>query len=271
MNSASLKRYLEEAGPETLLDAGGGTVSLAELMQGLLGQLYRELSEHFGEKEPLEIMLELCCAPLTAPTTTNSFLTVDAAFRRAGFHQLLGLLNEPSAASIQFGHRQSFVGPPLLVYDLGGGTFDGPCWSSWTRRRTRCWRRRAFPLWEATTSTASWRSLRSARRRSPRSIRRPASSSKRSAGAKEALHPQLATHGGGSGFDRGWPGPGHRSWSRTFTVPVAAAADRGNYRWPARALGRRHRHPRTVCVLVGGSELPLVSFYACCGKNSAAK
>jgi molecular chaperone DnaK (HSP70) len=113
----SLKRYLEEAGPETLLEAGGITVSLAELIHGLLVELYKELAEHFGTKEPLEIMLGV-------PANANSnqrFLTVDA-FRRAGF-SVLGLLNEPSAASIEFGHRQSFVGR-LLVYDLGGGTFD---------------------------------------------------------------------------------------------------------------------------------------------------
>jgi len=44
------------------------------------------------------------------------------AFRRAGF-PVLGLLNEPSAASIEFGHRQKATGR-ILVYDLGGGTFD---------------------------------------------------------------------------------------------------------------------------------------------------
>src|SRR6185369_4490288 len=36
---------------------------------------------------------------------------------------VLGLLNEPSAASIEFGHRQKHSGR-VLVYDLGGGTFD---------------------------------------------------------------------------------------------------------------------------------------------------
>ena len=58
------------------------------------------------------------------PANANSnqrFLTVDA-FRRAGF-TVLGLLNEPSAASIEFGHRQRITGT-ILVYDLGGGTFD---------------------------------------------------------------------------------------------------------------------------------------------------
>ena len=58
------------------------------------------------------------------PANANSnqrFLTVEA-FRRAGF-SVLGLLNEPSAASIEFGHRQKTSGR-IVVYDLGGGTFD---------------------------------------------------------------------------------------------------------------------------------------------------
>ena len=38
------------------------------------------------------------------------------------------MLNEPSAASVEFGHRErasrKSQGRSLLVYDLGGGTFD---------------------------------------------------------------------------------------------------------------------------------------------------
>jgi molecular chaperone DnaK (HSP70) len=46
-------------------------------------------------------------------------------FQRAGF-SVLGLLNEPSAASIEYGHRNRDAGrfEQVLVYDLGGGTFD---------------------------------------------------------------------------------------------------------------------------------------------------
>jgi molecular chaperone DnaK (HSP70) len=113
----SLKRYLEDAGPQTLLEAGGEAVPLAELMHGLLGALYRALEAHFGKTEKFEVMLGV-------PANANSnqrFLTVEA-FRRAGF-PVLGLLNEPSAASIEFGHRQRLSGR-ILVYDLGGGTFD---------------------------------------------------------------------------------------------------------------------------------------------------
>ncbi len=113
----SLKRYLEDAGPETLLEANGITVPLADLMHGLLRSLHSELAANFGEDEKFEVVLGV-------PANANSnqrFLTVDA-FRRAGF-TVLGLLNEPSAASIEFGHRQRITGT-ILVYDLGGGTFD---------------------------------------------------------------------------------------------------------------------------------------------------
>jgi molecular chaperone DnaK (HSP70) len=113
----SLKRYLESAGPETRVSAGDAMVPVADLLQGLAGALRRALEARFGKKELLETMLGV-------PANANSnqrFLTVDA-FRRAGF-SVVGLLNEPSAASIEFGHRQRFTGR-LLVYDLGGGTFD---------------------------------------------------------------------------------------------------------------------------------------------------
>jgi molecular chaperone DnaK (HSP70) len=113
----SLKRYLEDAGPETRIEAGGANVRLADLMHELVVELREALASRFGASEPLEAMLGV-------PANANSnqrFLTVDA-FRRAGF-SVLGVLNEPSAASIEFGHRQRIAGR-MVVYDLGGGTFD---------------------------------------------------------------------------------------------------------------------------------------------------
>ncbi|MBZ5602030.1 MAG: Hsp70 family protein [Acidobacteriia bacterium] len=113
----SLKRCLEHAGPETLLAGPQGPVPLADLMFGLTAALRDALAARFSAAEPLEVMLGV-------PANANSnqrFLTVEA-FRRAGF-SVLGLLNEPSAASIEFGHRQKTTGR-ILVYDLGGGTFD---------------------------------------------------------------------------------------------------------------------------------------------------
>jgi len=113
----SLKRYLEDAGPETRIEAGGLSVRLADLMHALIAALRDALAARFGASEPLEAMLGV-------PANANSnqrFLTVEA-FRRAGF-SVLGVLNEPSAASIEFGHRERIAGR-IVVYDLGGGTFD---------------------------------------------------------------------------------------------------------------------------------------------------
>src|SRR5579872_128083 len=123
----SLKRLLENAGPQTKLEVEGHAFGLSELLTEMASRLKRSLLEHSSlharGEEPLEIMLGV-------PANANSnqrFLTVEA-FQRAGF-DVLGLLNEPSAASIEFGHRERAVRegrPParILVYDLGGGTFD---------------------------------------------------------------------------------------------------------------------------------------------------
>ncbi len=121
----SIKRLLENAGPETVLDLGYQQVKVLELLNGLARALLTALRErsnlHTSRDETLEIVLGV-------PAHANSnqrFLTVDA-FRGAGFN-VLGVLNEPSAASIEFGHRQrqtKSLPETVLVYDLGGGTFD---------------------------------------------------------------------------------------------------------------------------------------------------
>ncbi|PID52855.1 MAG: chaperone HscA, partial [Micrococcales bacterium] len=54
------------------------------------------------------------------------FLTLEG-FRRAGFN-VLGMINEPSAAGFEYTHRRSATlsakRNKVIVYDLGGGTFD---------------------------------------------------------------------------------------------------------------------------------------------------
>jgi len=123
----SLKRALEGSGPETRVQVAGQVVPMLQLLREMVETLKLDLFEHSnlaaGKLEPLEVMLGV---PANA-NTNQRFLTAQA-FQEGGFH-VLGLLNEPSAASIEFGHRdrasrQAKEKARILVYDLGGGTFD---------------------------------------------------------------------------------------------------------------------------------------------------
>ena len=120
----SLKRLLDDAGPSTLVRIDDQAFPILQLLQELVSAFRRALVEtaRLPGKivEPFEVMLGV-------PANANSnqrYLTVEP-FQRAGF-EVLGLLNEPSAASIEYGHRnRSATSDELvLVYDLGGGTFD---------------------------------------------------------------------------------------------------------------------------------------------------
>jgi len=123
----SFKRWLKIAGPGTELDVAGRALPLMDLAVELLSVFRKQLRQgstlSLDRAEPLEVMIGV---PANA-NNNQRFLTAEA-FRAAGFH-VLGMLNEPSAASVEFGHRERAerTGGPrrsLLVYDLGGGTFD---------------------------------------------------------------------------------------------------------------------------------------------------
>lgn len=123
----SLKRFMRDAGPNTELQIDGQSIPLRILLAELMSTLFTQLLEHSNlgvdRNESLGVMLGV-------PANANSnqrFLTEEAA-RAAGF-EVLGLLNEPSAAAIEFAYRNSAErksrsGSELVVYDLGGGTFD---------------------------------------------------------------------------------------------------------------------------------------------------
>jgi molecular chaperone DnaK (HSP70) len=123
----SLKRALRNACPNTELHAGGQNLPLRLLLTEMMSALRTQLVEHSNltlkPGEPLE-------AVLGVPANANSnqrFLTEEAA-QNAGF-KVLGLMNEPSAAAIEYAYRNSAerrtrAERGLLVYDMGGGTFD---------------------------------------------------------------------------------------------------------------------------------------------------
>ncbi|MFZ0580532.1 MAG: Hsp70 family protein [Candidatus Acidiferrales bacterium] len=123
----SPKRWLKNAGPSSALEIAGQRFNMLLLMTEMMAALRRDLLEKStlgaGKYDRLQAMLGV-------PANANSnqrFLTQEAA-RAAGF-EVLGLLNEPSAAAMEFAHRDSGDRKKrgrggLLVYDLGGGTFD---------------------------------------------------------------------------------------------------------------------------------------------------
>jgi len=123
----SFKRLLNEGHPRSALAIGQVELPLMEWLTGFLTALREDLLQHsnleLGRRETVEAMLGI-------PANANSnqrFITIEA-FRRAGF-EVIGMLNEPSAAGIEYAHRyrQSDVTrrrEHVVVYDLGGGTFD---------------------------------------------------------------------------------------------------------------------------------------------------
>lgn len=123
----SLKRWLKSAGPETEVKIAGQRLKLSQLLTEMMSALRHNLMEKstLGARKHDRLQ-----AMLGVPANANSnqrFLTQEAACG-AGF-EVLGLLNEPSAAAVEFAYRNSSDRKKrgkggLLVYDLGGGTFD---------------------------------------------------------------------------------------------------------------------------------------------------
>jgi molecular chaperone DnaK (HSP70) len=123
----SFKRLLGDSHPETAWKVGDVELPMMEWLTRFLVALRLDLihrsSLEVGPRDCLEVMLG-------TPAHANSnqrFLTLEA-FRRAGF-DVVGMLNEPSAAGIEYAHRYRKVDlsrrrEHVVVYDLGGGTFD---------------------------------------------------------------------------------------------------------------------------------------------------
>jgi molecular chaperone DnaK (HSP70) len=123
----SFKRLLADGSIQSVLTVGRVTLSLMEWLTRFLTVLREDMLHRsnldIGTQVPLEVMVG-------TPANANSnqrFLTLES-FRRAGF-EVVGMLNEPSAAGMEYAHRyrRSDVTrrrEHVVVYDLGGGTFD---------------------------------------------------------------------------------------------------------------------------------------------------
>ena len=107
---------------------GGREVPVAEVLTGFFTALRRALQEASsleGQQDPETVFRVVLGVPAQAHSAQR-LGTLEAA-RRAGF-TVAGMVNEPSAASLEFAHRQARSVTSrrnlVVVYDLGGGTFD---------------------------------------------------------------------------------------------------------------------------------------------------
>jgi molecular chaperone DnaK (HSP70) len=122
----SFKRRLGTIGPDDRVEIGDHMPTALELLTGFLSALRLDLLARSNLRAKRNEKLQ---AMISVPANSNSnqrFITLEA-FRRAGF-DVRGMMNEPSAAGIEYAHHLASGGPSkratLVVYDLGGGTFD---------------------------------------------------------------------------------------------------------------------------------------------------
>jgi len=130
----SIKRVATELSPDAPVPGLPGVTAL-DLVTAFLAELRRAIIEasNLTVDGPLEAMVAV---PASA-ASCQRWLTLEA-FRRAGFSPI-GLVNEPTAAAIEFAHRHLALGKRspkryVVVYDLGGGTFDASAVSLEGRR-----------------------------------------------------------------------------------------------------------------------------------------
>ena len=126
----SFKRLLSR--PDAAMTApimvGHEVVPLLDLMTGFLKALRYDLSHRANLPTPLDesAPVEVNVAVPAHAHSTQRLVTLEA-FRRAGFN-VVGMMNEPSAAGVEFARRhQNALNKKrtrIAVYDLGGGTFD---------------------------------------------------------------------------------------------------------------------------------------------------
>jgi molecular chaperone DnaK (HSP70) len=115
--SRSFKRLLNEAHPGA---------EAADLLARYLAHVREEIVHRSNAGVRKNDVLEAAVSVPANSSTAQRLITMDA-YRRAGF-DVKAVLNEPSAAGFEYAHRfretVTSKREYVLVYDLGGGTFD---------------------------------------------------------------------------------------------------------------------------------------------------
>ncbi len=126
----SFKRHLANPAvtPMDVVDVGGRPYGLLDLLVEFAAYVREALLTSSNVRDAFDDPNRVD-AVIAVPAHAHGaqrFMTLEA-FRRAGFG-VVSLLNEPSAAGFEYTHRQGRTlnskRTRVLVYDLGGGTFD---------------------------------------------------------------------------------------------------------------------------------------------------
>ncbi|MGC5627239.1 Hsp70 family protein [Georgenia sp. Z1344] len=125
----SVKRVLArpDVSARSEVRVGRRTVPILDVLTSFLDALRTEIRTRSSVADPdLDDALGVAVGVPAHAHTAQRYLTLEA-FRLAGF-DVVAVLNEPSAAGFEYTHRQtrtiSSRRTRVLVYDLGGGTFD---------------------------------------------------------------------------------------------------------------------------------------------------
>ncbi|PAV87403.1 hypothetical protein WR25_14209 [Diploscapter pachys] len=109
----------KEGKPHVKLTYNGneGLISPEEISSSVLKEM-KAIAEHYLSKS-------ITGAVITVPAYFNHRQRAETmkAAELAGL-KVLRLINEPTAAAIAYGQRDNLDGKTVLIYDLGGGTFD---------------------------------------------------------------------------------------------------------------------------------------------------
>ncbi|MBK7723203.1 MAG: Hsp70 family protein [Austwickia sp.] len=124
----SFKRALAspDVNPETTIAVGDQDVRILDVMTGFFESLRQALESSSSVRGGKVADIQAAVAVPAHAHGPQRFLTLEA-FRRAGF-EVSAMINEPSAAGFEYTHRQGRTVTSrrtrVIVYDLGGGTFD---------------------------------------------------------------------------------------------------------------------------------------------------
>ncbi|UQA58439.1 Hsp70 family protein [Polyangium aurulentum] len=118
----SIKRRMGQA---TKVDVGPHALTPDEVSAKILGELRDRMREHLGKQaaEGLEVRVERAVITVPAYFDAPQVEATRKAGELAGL-EVIGILQEPTAAAIYHTWKSRLGDGNFLVYDLGGGTFD---------------------------------------------------------------------------------------------------------------------------------------------------